>query len=313
MANWHKYVLTEQGRSLLASAISGARTINLSHIKVSSHDYSQEDLGKLKDLSDVKQTFKLSNLDVINDNTVKIEACITNVELKESYVMRTIGVYALLGEEETLFAVAISDNSDTLSPVQNGVIKNILTKLYISTSNTNSVKIAIDFDMYVTRGQCVDLSHPIHSVYLAVGGDDPATLFGGTWKKIEGRYLRASGAVTSEWTLTAGDKGGEISHIWLKEEMPPHGHTRGTQNITGSFWADDSVYLSWYGKLEGAFEKGEYIGRGDHDSGGGGYQSGQVAFNAKNTWTGISSIEGEGKPMPLNPLYFVLDVWLRIA
>ncbi len=311
MATWNQYELTDQGRKRLSYALGGKQEITISSFKVSANSYIGKDISALVDLENIKQTFSPS-VEVINDNTVKIEAVMTNVGLAESYPTNTIGIYAGAEGNETLFAVATAQNADTMKPIGTGPVKNIITKFYITVDDTNSVTIKLDMDVYVRRGECIDISYPVHSVYMAMGGDDPATLFGGTWKKIEGRYIRASGNIDGK-TYTAGEMGGELTHTISIKEMPRHSHTRGTMNITGSFWADDSQYKSWYGTLDGCFTQGRRIGKGDLDSSGGGYESGQIAFDASRTWTGHTSEEGGGQAMPITPSYIIFDVWVRTA
>lgn len=47
----------------------------------------------------------------------------------------------------------------------------------------------------------------------------PETLFGGTWKRIEGRFLLCSGGGHD-----AGETGGEENHVLTVAEMPAHKH-----------------------------------------------------------------------------------------
>jgi len=39
-----------------------------------------------------------------------------------------------------------------------------------------------------------DILYPVGSIYMSVDSTSPATLFGGTWTKIEGRFLWATGS-----------------------------------------------------------------------------------------------------------------------
>ena len=49
--------------------------------------------------------------------------------------------------------------------------------------------------------------YPIGSIYMSVNSVSPATLFGGTWERIQDRFLLAAGI-----TYSAGTSGGEASH-----------------------------------------------------------------------------------------------------
>ncbi|MBP3766013.1 MAG: prepilin-type N-terminal cleavage/methylation domain-containing protein [Bacilli bacterium] len=77
----------------------------------------------------------------------------------------------------------------------------------------------------------LDEVYPVGSIYMSVGSTNPGTLFGGTWAKIEGRFLLGS---SSSYTL--GSTGGAASvsytpagtvgnHTLTINEMPSHTHT----------------------------------------------------------------------------------------
>ena len=62
--------------------------------------------------------------------------------------------------------------------------------------------------------------YPIGSVYISINDIEPSSLFGGTWEKLEDRFLLASGK-----TYTNGNIGGEATHKLTIDEMPSHTHT----------------------------------------------------------------------------------------
>ena len=61
--------------------------------------------------------------------------------------------------------------------------------------------------------------YPVGAVYISVNSASPASLFGGTWESISGRFL-----LGADNTYTAGSTGGEATHTLTKSEMPEHGH-----------------------------------------------------------------------------------------
>lgn len=63
--------------------------------------------------------------------------------------------------------------------------------------------------------------YPVGSIYMSVNNVSPATLFGGTWKAIQGKFLL--GANSS--TYKAGSTGGEAAHTLTENEMPNHKHS----------------------------------------------------------------------------------------
>ena len=55
-------------------------------------------------------------------------------------------------------------------------------------------------------GPQLDAIYPVGSIYMSVNSTDPGTLFGGTWKRISGKFLLAA-----DETYEAGTTGGVIS------------------------------------------------------------------------------------------------------
>jgi hypothetical protein len=61
--------------------------------------------------------------------------------------------------------------------------------------------------------------YPIGSIYMNVTNVDPATLFGGTWVQIEGRFLLASSP-----SHLAGTTGGTETNTLTENNLPSHSH-----------------------------------------------------------------------------------------
>lgn len=61
--------------------------------------------------------------------------------------------------------------------------------------------------------------YPVGSIYVSVSAISPATLFGGTWERIQDRFLLAAGSA-----YAAGTTGGEATHTLTIDEMPSHTH-----------------------------------------------------------------------------------------
>ena len=63
------------------------------------------------------------------------------------------------------------------------------------------------------------IAYPVGSIYLSVNSTNPSTLFGGTWRRIQGRFLFAADSKHA-----AGSTGGEETHRLTVDEMPSHTH-----------------------------------------------------------------------------------------
>ena len=84
--------------------------------------------------------------------------------------------------------------------------------------------------------------YPVGAVYISANSTSPASLFGGTWESIGGRFLLGADA-----TYKAGSTGGEATHTLTEEEMPRiygevHMHGEGAggsviASVSGAFTA----------------------------------------------------------------------------
>ena len=72
--------------------------------------------------------------------------------------------------------------------------------------------------------------YPVGSIYMSVNSTSPATLFGGTWEAIQGKFLL--GAYGN--TYKAGSTGGEATHTLTATEMPKHAHYMAVGNAGGN-------------------------------------------------------------------------------
>ena len=70
--------------------------------------------------------------------------------------------------------------------------------------------------------QLINAIYPVGSIYMSVNSTSPATLFGGTWQRIQDRFLLSAGS-----TYSAGATGGEATHTLTSGEMPSHKHSVG--------------------------------------------------------------------------------------
>ena len=166
-----------------------------------------------------------------------------------------------------------------LRPVSSGPVADFLTTLNsnfdaiaasgaVDTENladqaVTSAKLANDILMKQFIG---DIVYPVGSIYISVNSTSPATLFGGTWERIEGRFLLGAGTVADEtgasYTYTAGSTGGEVKHTLTLPEIPQHTHALATNinyaeraALTGVDWAIspvDRYHTSYTGEVGGS-------------------------------------------------------------
>ena len=69
------------------------------------------------------------------------------------------------------------------------------------------------------KGKMTQVIYPVGSVYMTFDTISPSSIFGGTWEKIEDRFLLGSG------TEMLGTIGGNSNHTLTINELPTHSHT----------------------------------------------------------------------------------------
>lgn len=101
-----------------------------------------------------------------------------------------------------------------------------------------------------------DLVYPVGAIYMSMNNTDPGTLFGGTWQKVEGKFLLGTST-----TYPAGSEGGEETHTLTVAEMPNHNHNfaiTGGSNTTSKSgileWQANVKYQNWGTEYRGGGE-----------------------------------------------------------
>lgn len=133
--------------------------------------------------------------------------------------------------------------------------------------------------------------YPIGSIYMNVDDVDPSTLFGGTWTKLENRFLLAKGSTYTTLEATGGE-----ATVTLKEsEMPRHTHIQNAHS--------HQQYGNW--------------------STGSGSSAGHMnitnrSVTKRNTGNSnpnpaTNNVSGGGGAHNNMPPYMVVNIWKRIA
>ncbi len=77
----------------------------------------------------------------------------------------------------------------------------------------------------------LDEVYPIGSIYITANDhQNPAKIFGGTWERIEDKFLLGAGK-----SYAGGAEGGEVTHTLTVDEMPYHNHAY--RASTSTYWS----------------------------------------------------------------------------
>lgn len=218
--------------------------------------------------------------------------------------------------------VRAQDNTRALSFPQGSIVEQRVTAASLNdiiNTITDSIK-AVPSSIY-----------PVGSIYMSLNPADPATLFGGSWDKLEdGRVL-----IGANSTYAAGTSGGSFTHTLTTDEIPVHSHagsaasagahthTRGTMNITGTVRCHANGSIAQNGAT-GAFYNPGGGGR-NIDTGGGNSAGAGFNFDASRAWTGETSSNGGhthtvtvsntggSKAHSIMQPYLAVHMWKRVA
>lgn len=162
-----------------------------------------------------------------------------------------------------------------------------------------------------------DILYPVGSIYMSVNSTSPATLFGGTWTQISGRFLyctttsKTTGGASSVSYTPSGTVSGTVAdHILTGDEIPEHTHQQrwigndgnvnplvrntGAAESAGVYRTSQSSYYNSSNKKQ-AVRTMSYGGSGAHNHG----------FSG--------SFSGTAKSISTMPPWFSVYAWYRTA
>lgn len=196
MAEYSKLYITNNGQALMAKMIAGSGNIDFTKVCSSSTQYTESQLQALTALSNIKQTTLVSKVTRTNEVAIKIDAAYSNVDLKEGYYMRTLGLYAVDPDKgEILYAVCIEKSNNCYMPPYNGVtVSAAYLQLYTTVGNADNVSLAVSPGAYATVGDIQALEKEIADLKAFVGYSD-GDIYGVEVDFANKKFTRLAGAV----------------------------------------------------------------------------------------------------------------------
>lgn len=150
----------------------------------------------------------------------------------------------------------------------------------------------------------INIMYPVGSIYMSVNPVNPETLFGGTWGRIQDRFLLAAGSTFSGGTTGGNKDAVVVSHTHTQVE---HTHNYPTGDVK-------KPYYKLWGTKSGLTEEGAPVG------GTGKYYTASGEKDYK--WLGLNTmsseqpsinttgVDGTDKNMPP---YIAVYVWERLS
>ena len=128
------------------------------------------------------------------------------------------------------------------------------------------------------ENKILNKTYPVGSIYMTMDNTNPSSTIGGTWEKIEGRFLLGS---SDNYALNT--TGGEATHTLTVNEMPSHNHSLPAAIVNAGYGGSPATSAA------------------GHDYG---FKYNYVAYTGSN---------GGSQPHNNMPPYLVVNIWKRTA
>lgn len=160
----------------------------------------------------------------------------------------------------------------------------------------NGKKISAIYDGNTLKtAEILSKVYPVGSIYMSTNETSPASFLGGTWTRIQDKFLLSAGS-----SYSAGSSGGSATHTLAINELPAHAHIQqATDSPAG--WAYNQVYQISNSNYT------EFAGQGIGTSG--------TVYSSANNYGNYvrTSSVGEGKGHNNMPPYLTVFMWKRTA
>ena len=243
-------------------------------------DFEMNYFGKLSDYyknqGGIKSIYEFlilrfnDNEDIINRETNKII-----IKVKYTFGSKEDEIIFKINKKEVGLKNILTNVDETLRVLNKDIIKNN-KDIIKNNKDINETKEEFKKDL-------LEKVYPIGSYYWSENDTSPEELFGGKWKKIEGRFLFASDS-----NHYVGQTGGEEKHQLTLDEMPNHSH--GYEKFK---------YNGFHDVYEGGGGRAFYFLQHDHEE-----------YNRESSTT-----ESKGNSQSHNnmPPYLTANCWKRLG
>lgn len=160
-------------------------------------------------------------------------------------------------------------------------------------------KVEINIPLKFCGNILVDLIYPIGSIYISVNDSDPGILFGGTWERIQDKFLMSAGS-----TYAPGTTGGEATHTLTVDEIPTHQHEPSSDGYGFlTYKADGTAGRIKVASSTSTSARYTHVGTAGATS----TSESGLSYNIN------TSLVGEGKAHNNLPPYLAVYVWKRTS
>lgn len=213
----------------------------------------------------------------------------------------------------------------TSGNIYNGASMDEMPLYHVLITGTQITSVTKVFQEIPSLATVTDLVYPVGSIYMNVNNLNPATIFGGTWEEIQGRFLLGRSA-----SHQVGQTGGAETVTLTVNQMPAHthtgpSHTHSTPNHTHKATcasAGNHSHTVARSKV-GATGTGKWAaqsnGKDTHSTSSAGSHAHTVTIasggggNTGSSGTGNTGSTGSGQAVNIMPPFLSVYIWKRIA
>lgn len=157
-----------------------------------------------------------------------------------------------------------------------------------------------------------DKMYPVGSIYMTVNDENPGNLFGGTWEKIEGRFLYGLDSENIGTGWEPKDVGGSNTTTLNVENLPAHTHS--FSGTTSGTQAQAHVQLTYPNSLTDNWgNEGKILGGAPGNAWSTEAISTITGSSHTHTYSGTTASVGSGTEFNNMPAYFCCYMWYRVA
>lgn len=166
-------MVTNAGQELIASALSGAGTVEFVAVKTSSYAYPQgTNISDLTDLQDIVQTEMPFSAQVFNETMIQVSVRLDNSQVAEAYLIQTLGIYAQIGNEPAVLFAVIQATTPDQMPAQSAMSPSaFIYNIQIAVQQATSISVSVNPSGTATVQDILDLQQQINDRVQAIGGN----------------------------------------------------------------------------------------------------------------------------------------------
>ena len=161
----NEFVFTAAGQQLVSRMIAGEATAAFTRVETSDHEYTKNGVEMLTALADVKQEVLISKVTRVDPAKVELLIALDNREVKETYNVKAIGVYARdSDQQEILFGVAVNTDTPDPMPVLAGkTISELTYHLVLAVAVSDQIDISVNPSAGATVEQLEELEGDVNA------------------------------------------------------------------------------------------------------------------------------------------------------